>query len=192
MPCDDAAGEDAPEGPVPVWDRWVRITHWMVAGATLLAYFSHGGLLQLHRVTGYVTVALVVGRLAWGIVGTTHARLVDFVPAPRQLLAHLWNMGRWRDERFLGHNPAGAVMILALWAVLLSLGASGWMLDSPAYRDYRPLQEIHAILADLLMLMIALHVAGVLLASWRHRENLIVAMVTGKKRGSTSRRPTAP
>ena len=154
--------------------------------AALTAYFTHGGLLDAHRVAGYLVLALVIARIAWGFANSGHARFGSFVPTPAHLAKYLWAMLRLREPRTIGHNPAGGAMIVALLSVLIALGVTGWMIDSPAYRDFRPLQEIHLILSDGLLVLIAIHIAGVLYASWRHRENLILAMITGRKRPAGS------
>lgn len=167
-----------------VWDAFVRAAHWIIVLATLAAYFTHGGLLEAHRVAGYLVLALIAARIVWGFANTGYARFGSFVPTPLRLARYLWAMLRMREARTIGHNPAGGAMIVALLGVLIALGVTGWMIDSPAYRDFRPLQEIHLILSDGLIVLIAIHIAGVLYASWRHRENLILAMFTGRKKAS--------
>ncbi len=168
---------------IPVWDRFVRTMHWAIVIATPLAWFSHGGLLDIHRAAGYTLLGLALGRIAWGFTGNGYARFANFVPGPGRFASYMLAMARGRETRYIGHNPAGGMMIVVLLAVMLALGASGWMLDSPAYRDHPTLHGIHAILSDGLIVLVALHVAGVLYASWRHRENLILAMTTGRKAG---------
>ena len=166
---------------IKVWDVFIRIAHWTLVIATVLAYFSHGGLLTLHRIAGYTVIALVVARIAWGFNGGTYARFANFVPTPTGLARYLGLLLRHREPRTLGHNAAGGAMIVLLLIMLLAIGGTGWVLDSPAYRDYRPLNALHDGLSDVLMVLIAVHIAGVLHASWRHKENLIAAMITGRK-----------
>lgn len=164
-----------------VWDVFVRSTHWTLVVATVLAYFSHGGLLTLHRIAGYTVIALVVARVVWGFIGSAYARFANFVPSPVGLMRYLGLLIRHREPRTQGHNPAGGAMIVLLLGMLLAIGGTGWVLDSPAYRDYRPLSALHDGLSDVLMALIAVHIAGVLHASWRHKENLVAAMFTGRK-----------
>ena len=168
---------------IKVWDVLVRVFHWSLVTAFVLAYLTEDDWMLLHVNAGYVITGLLVFRLIWGFAGPRHARFADFVFSPRVVFAYSRDMLRGEAPRHLGHNPAGGAMIIVLWSLLLALGGTGWMLDSPQYRDYRPLLEAHAILSDVLLVLIAVHIIGVLLASWRHRENLILAMLTGRKRG---------
>jgi cytochrome b len=168
---------------VRVWDPFVRVFHWGVAAAFVVAYFSHGGYLAVHRVAGYAIAALVVSRVLWGFVGSPHARFADFVPGPRKLIGYMGRLVRGREARHLGHNPAGGVMIVVLLVLLAALCATGVVLDTPGFRDDRNLQEVHELLTDATLACIALHVAGVAHASWRQRENLVAAMISGRKRG---------
>jgi cytochrome b len=168
---------------VRVWDPFVRVFHWGVAAAFVVAYFSHGGYLAVHRVAGYAIAALVASRVLWGFVGSPHARFADFVPGPRRLIGYMGQLVRGREARHLGHNPAGGVMIVVLLVLLAALCATGVVLDTPGFRDDRNLQEVHELLTDATLACIALHVAGVAHASWRQRENLVAAMISGRKRG---------
>ena len=167
---------------VRVWDPFVRFFHWALVAAFVVAYFSHGGYLAVHRVSGYAIVALIVVRVAWGFVGSQHARFADFVPAPGTLLSYLGLLVRGREPRHIGHNPAGGAMIVALLMLLAALCLTGVVLDTPQFRDDRNFKEVHDILTDVTVACIVLHLAGVALASWRHRENLLAAMVSGRKR----------
>ncbi len=168
--------------PVRVWDPLVRIFHWALVVAFVVAYFSHGGYLAVHRISGYAIAALVAVRVVWGFVGPAHARFASFVTGPRALTAYLGLLVRGREPRHIGHNPAGGAMIVVLLALLAALSATGFVLDTPAFRDDRDFKEVHDLLTDATVVCIVLHLAGVALASWRHRENLVAAMITGRKR----------
>lgn len=167
---------------IRVWDPFVRVFHWSVVGACALdlTVLDDGKL--AHRWLGYGVLALVALRLVWGVVGTRHARFTDFVPGPGRLAAYLGAMARGREPRIVGHNPAAAVMILALMALLTTIGATGWMLTLDAFWGVEWVEELHEGLATLLVVLVAVHVAAAVLESLRHRENLILAMVTGRKR----------
>ena len=86
---------------IKVWDVFIRVSHWTLVVATVLAYFSHGGLLTLHRIAGYTVIALVVARIAWGFIGGTYARFVNFVPTPSGLTRYLGLLLRHREPRTL-------------------------------------------------------------------------------------------
>jgi cytochrome b len=167
---------------VRVWDAVVRTTHWGVAVAFAAAYVTHGGYLFAHRIAGYVLLALLVVRIAWGFAGPGAARFSSFIAGPRRLLAYLGQVVRGSEPRFIGHNPAGAAMIILLLALLAAVSATGVVLDTPAWRDHRGLQAVHDGLADAIVVCVLLHLAGVAHASWRHRENLVGSMITGRKR----------
>lgn len=173
-----------PESPatVLVWDRWVRMCHWALVAAVAVAYFLPADIALLHETAGYLAMAMLAFRLVWGFAGTVHARFASFVPAPRALAAYLWEMLRGREARFLGHNPAGAVMIVLLLLLLAATTFSGWLLTLPAFRDDRLVESFHFASAHVLIGAVAVHVLGALYTSMRHRENLILAMFTGRKR----------
>jgi cytochrome b len=165
---------------VRVWDLGVRLFHWSLVTMVALAYFIDDPR-QLHRTLGYVVIGLLAFRLVWGLIGTRHARFADFVPGPGRLFAYLRDLLRGREKRFLGHNPAGAAMILVLLATLSAVGATGYMMGMDAYFGQEWVEEAHEMFVDLLLVLVAFHVGGVIYSSWRHRENLVVSMITGQK-----------
>ena len=167
---------------VRVWDRWVRSIHWGLLVLIVVALNTHGGWRLAHRIAGYAVLALLGLRLVWGLVGGPYARFSSFVPQPAQLWRYVWQMLRRLEPRLLGHNPAGAVMVLLLWATLLAITVTGACLDTTTWRDYRPLHAWHDGLSDALLGLVGLHLLGVLYTSLRHRENLVLAMLTGQKR----------
>ncbi len=167
---------------VIVWDPLVRIAHWLLVITVLLAYFLPAGRSLIHETAGYAVAAIVALRVVWGWIGSPYARFSQFVAGPAALLAYLGAMLQRREPRVLGHNPAGAVMIVLLLALLAAICASGWLLIWQSLRDHRVLQEWHGRLSDGLMIAAVLHVIGVLYASLRHRENLFWSMLTGRKR----------
>lgn len=179
-----AAGEAARTRPeeVRVWDPLVRLGHWTLAGAVAVAWLSHEGPARLHDGAGYLALAVVATRLLWGFVGPARARFVDFLRGPAATLAYARALLAGREPRFLGHNPLGGWMILALLSTVAATGLSGWLLTTDAFWGSEAVEELHEATANLLLLLIAGHVAGVLVTSWRHRESLVAAMITGRKR----------
>ncbi|MCR6637129.1 cytochrome b/b6 domain-containing protein [Devosia sp.] len=176
------AAADQSAATVKVWDPVVRLFHWtIVTGVVLnLWVFEHGK--YAHRVTGYAVVAALAVRLVWGIFGTGHARFSDFFPTPRRVIAHASALLRGEDTRRLGHSPLGALMMLALMAVLAGLGLSGWMMGLDAFWGAKWVEDLHGLLANSIMALAILHIAAAVVESLRHRENLPWAMVTGRKR----------
>ena len=165
---------------VRVWDLGVRLFHWSLVAMVTLTYLFDDPR-KLHQTLGYVVIGLIAFRLIWGVVGTRHARFASFVPGPRQLIGYLRDMAKGREARYLGHNPAGAVMIAALLLTLIGVGASGYMMGMDAYFGEEWVEELHEALVNFLLVLVICHVGGVIYSSWRHRENLIVAMITGEK-----------
>ena len=167
---------------VLVWDAPVRIFHWLMvlsfAGAYLTADSERWRL--VHVTLGYTMAGLVAFRLLWGFVGTRHARFASFVRGPGAVAAYLRGLLRGRPEQGAGHNPAGALAIIALLAMTVVATASGWATYNDVGGDW--LEELHEGAANVMLAIVGVHVAGVLLGSWLHRDNLIGAMVTGLKR----------
>lgn len=177
---------------VLVWDPLVRVFHWSLAGFFLLAYVTEDELLTVHVYAGYAVAGLIVFRLIWGLIGTRHARFSDFVTGPAALMRYLGQLATGRAPRYLGHNPAGAAMIIALLTSLALTAFTGMVLI--AGDDIGPLagtvfarfsgealEEVHEFFANLSISLVVLHVAGVLISSLLHRENLVRAMLTGRK-----------
>jgi cytochrome b len=166
---------------VQVWDIGVRAFHWSLATMFASAYlFTEQR--SLHRILGYAVAGLIAFRLIWGLVGTKHARFADFVSSPLGLLRYLRDMVTGGEARHLGHNPAGGAMILALLATLSGIAATGYMIGMDAYFGVEWVERLHKTLVNLALGLIAFHLGGVIFSSFRHRENLVKAMVTGKKR----------
>jgi cytochrome b len=168
---------------VLVWDAPVRVFHWLMvasfAGAWLTAESERWRL--LHVTLGYTMAGLVGFRIVWGLVGTHHARFSSFVRGPAAVLRYLRAMLRGQPAHFVGHNPAGALAIVALLALTLVVVASGWAAFNELGGGW--LGEVHEAVASLMMTVVGVHVAGVLLGTWLHHENLIGAMVSGRKPG---------
>ena len=167
---------------IPVWDRFVRLFHWSLVLCILFNYFVQDDGETLHQWMGYTASALVLARIVWGFVGTRHARFSDFWPTPARLRAHLADLLAGRHGAQAGHNPLGALMMLALLAVVLALGASGWLQTTDAFWGEEWLQELHEELAEALLGLAGVHVAAALLMSGVERTNLVAAMVSGIKR----------
>lgn len=167
---------------VRVWDRFIRFFHWTLALSFAVAWLSAWDWEDVHAWAGYCAGALVLARAGWGIIGTPYARFSQFLRPPRTVLAYLVDIGRGREARHVGHNPAGGAMVIALMLTMLATAITGWMLTTDAFWGDRKLQHIHHYLAHGLVLLVCVHLAGVLVATLRHRENLVAAMISGRKR----------
>ena len=185
---------------IKVWDPLVRVGHWLLATVVIIAWFVDEPL-WLHTWLGYIAIALVLVRIVWGFIGPDYARFASFVRGPRLTFGYFSDLIRFSSKRYLGHSPAGAVMIIAL-LVMVAVTAVTGMASLAATRGEGPLagvitkveratteedqelliEEIHETAANVTMVLVLLHIAGVALASFAHRENLVAAMITGRKR----------
>ena len=169
---------------IRVWDPLVRTFHWTLALSFAVAWLSseHSG--RLHELAGYVAGVLVLARVAWGFFGPGYARFSQFVQPPAAVAAYLSSIATGSERRFIGHNPAGGAMIVILLASVMATAATGWMLTTDAFWGSLAVQRVHSILAHGVLLLVLAHLGGVALASVRHRENLVRAMVIGDKRAA--------
>ena len=165
---------------VKVWDPLIRVFHWSLAAAVIIALMSDGSR-GLHKSAGYGAAGLVLLRVIWGFVGPLHARFAYFVRSPAAVFAYLREIVRMHPRRYIGHNPAGGAMILSLLMLVLVASVSGWMSQTDRFFGVSWVEVVHAGSANLLIGLVVLHVAGVILSSILHGENLIRAMITGRK-----------
>ena len=164
-----------------VWDRTVRVLHWVLVLSVAIAWLSTWRVGDLHQPAGYVALAAVLLRGVWGFVGGRYARFRQFVRSPRATLVYLRLLVQRREARYIGHNPLGGWMIMALMGCVSGLGLTGWLYTTDRFWGDEFIDHLHQALAWALLGMIVLHVAGVIFASIRHRENLVRAMVDGAK-----------
>ncbi len=186
-----------PGGPsLPVWPWTVRAFHWSlvlcVAVAAATGFLGGMSALSLHLAAGIAIPVLILLRIGVGLFGPGYARFDSFPPSPRAALEHLENIRGGRHERHLGHNPAGALMVYAMLAVLLLIVLTGTAALAGMFRQgpFRSfigfdtgwlIYGLHQPLAWLLVAMIAAHLWGVWFESRRGRENLVAAMIHGRK-----------
>lgn len=165
-----------PQMRVEVWDVPLRLFHWLLVIAVALAFLSSeedSPLNQWHILAGWIAGILIVFRVVWGFVGGEHSRFADFI-RPSRVGEHIAGLFRRRGERTLGHNPLGGIsviILLALVAVTVWTGAFGG----------EGAEGLHELIAWTLLAFVGIHVAAVVIMSLFQRENLISAMITGKK-----------
>ena len=167
---------------VKVWDPVVRVFHWSLVAAFIVAWLTGDELETLHEIAGYVILGLVAVRLLWGVMGSRYARFTQFVPSVRGFATYMKDMLTGRERRYLGHNPAGGAMVIVLILALIATGGSGWMMTLDMFWGTEWVEELHEVMANLMLLLVSLHVAGVIFASLRHGENLVRSMINGRKR----------
>lgn len=179
---------------IKVWDPLVRLFHWSLVAAFTVAYTLEDAIMALHAFAGYTVLTLVLVRVVWGFIGTRYARFSNFVRGPRAVWDYMRSLASGRPRHFVGHNPAGGAMIVALLLALLATTLSGLALygvegsgllagwfPGIGHNGEEMLEETHEFFANFTLLLVMVHVAGVAVGSLLHRENLVRAMVTGRK-----------
>ena len=180
-----------------VWDRFVRFFHWGLVLGIVSSYFSASyDYMTVHLCIGYGLCGLITARIIWGFCGSHYALFRNFYFGPTAVMAYLLSIIKNRPQHFLGHNPAGAMMVFALLGLVIILLVSGFIVlgvidfegplwwissrvnESTSYQ----IQSVHEWLGHYFWIIVAAHIAGVIIASFQHHENLIVAMLTGIKK----------
>ena len=181
-PADTNAGE-TPRRKILVWDAPVRLFHWLMvasfAGAWLTAESERWRL--AHVTLGYTMAGLVAFRILWGLIGTRHARFASFVRGPAAIANYVRGIVRGRPEHYTGHNPAGALAIIVLLGLTIAITASGWATYNETGGKW--LEKFHEAGANIMLAVVIAHIGGAIVSSWLHRENLIGAMISGRKPG---------
>lgn len=199
---------------IRVWDPFVRIFHWSLVASFTVAYFSGEEESAWHIFSGYAVIGLVLSRIAWGLVGTRHARFSDFLYGPAEIARYARGFFRGRPDHYTGHNPLGGLMVIALLIGLLATTITGLMVyaieehagplasfaivedshlsdrgvrggsegDADEARE-EFWEELHELFTNLTLGLVFFHIIAVLAGSAVHRENLIKAMITGRKPG---------
>ncbi|MGE6741872.1 cytochrome b/b6 domain-containing protein [Allorhizobium pseudoryzae] len=170
---------------VRVWDPLVRVFHWGLATAIVTAWLTADDLQNLHEFAGYVAGGLIALRLVLGLGGSRYARFTQFIRSPRRTWHYARDMLKHREARYLGHNPLGAAMVVLLILLTAAVAFTGWLQTTDAYWGVEWVEETHEALANIFLVAVPLHVLGVIHASRRHRENLVAAMITGRKRAAS-------
>jgi cytochrome b len=165
-----------------VWDPLVRLFHWALVVSFATAWVTSSSRDDTHQWLGLAAAALIAARLAWGFVGAHYARFAQFIRTPNNILSYLLAILRGTEARYIGHNPAGGIMVLALLAGVFATGLTGWLMTTDAWFGDETMQTVHSLCANGMLLLILLHMGGVIVASVRHKENLVKAMITGNKR----------
>ena len=185
---------------IKVWDPLVRFFHWALVSAFTIAYITEEDFLTVHSWAGYLILALICIRFAWGFIGTPYARFSNFVYSPDNIIQFLKDTLHLSAKRYLGHNPAGGAMVFLLMFSLLITTTSGIILlgaeeqagplaywftqSSSIWADI--LEHVHEFFANFTLLLVFIHIVGVLVESLIHKENLVSAMITGFKAKKSS------
>jgi cytochrome b len=184
------------ENIIKVWDLPVRFFHWSLVAGFTISYCSakyHFG--DIHVLVGYGLCVLLLARLGLGFFGSQYARFKSFVFSPAETLEYIRTMVRGNPRHYMGHNPAGALMVFALLFLLALVFSTGLLTlsvidfegpllsfankvdDETSYA----INHLHELLTNIGIALVAMHLIGVLVGSIQHKENLVRAMVTGNK-----------
>jgi cytochrome b len=178
----------------PVWDLPTRLTHWLFVFCVGFSWWSaEQRLMDWHRYSGYAVLGLLIFRIYWGLAGSSTARFAHFAGSPRAVLEHL-RLRREERARIVGHSPLGswsvvAMLLAMVTQVTLGLFAtdvdgleSGPLSHFVSFGAGRVLAEAHEVSFDVLLVLIALHVVAILFYLLYERNNLVTAMLSGRKR----------
>ena len=185
---------------VNVWDPFVRVFHWTLVVSFFIAYITEEDYLTIHTYAGYTILALLISRIIWGVVGTRHARFSDFIYSPKTIKAFVKDTIFLRAKRYIGHNPAGGAMVILLIISLLATTFTGLAVYgieeqagplSSLYTQHDSFwgdffEETHEFFANFTLFLVFIHVAGVIVESFIHKENLVRSMIHGKKKSDTN------
>ena len=195
---------------VKVWDILIRIFHWSLVFFFMIAYLTGDELETMHAYIGFLIIGLLGLRIIWGIIGTQYARFTNFICSPQTIMSYLKSLLTSNPKHYLGHNPAGGAMVIVMiiflslvsWSGLKAYEAEGkgplaateisivstavaddWYEDDHkhGHKGDDFWEDIHELIVNFMLLLVFLHLGGVLASSALHKENLVRAMITGRK-----------
>ena len=180
---------------VRAWDPLVCSIYWVLVAAFAVTYASADHWMQIHMIAGYVVLGLVLLRVLWGLIGPRYARLSGFTHSPVRMWDYLKQLVLLQKPRYLGHNPVGGLMVLALLVSVVLTGVSGVMLYDATYgsgalsqwmatqywNPYEALDDSHEALANWTVFLLLLHFAGIALDTILHGDNPVRVLFTGKQ-----------
>jgi len=188
-----AASDSAAPVRARLWDAPTRVVHWALVVLLLVSWFTAGENMDVHRWSGYSVMGLVIFRIYWGVFGSQTARFASFVKGPKATLAYAGALGKRAPSEVAGHNPLGAVSVVAILALLVAqvtLGLfavdidgleSGPLSHLVSFDTGRLCAEWHELTFRALQALVVVHVAAVIFYLAYKRQNLIGPMITGRR-----------
>jgi len=180
---------------VKVWDIIVRVFHWSLVTTFFICFITEDSS-KLHTYSGYLIIVLIISRIIWGFIGSEYARFKSFIVAPKVVNHYLKDLVKNKNNRFIGHNPAGAAMIVVLISSIIITCLTGVVLygvedhagplaflftrEDEYLEDI--IEEIHEFFSNFSVGLIVLHITGVIIAGKQHNENLVKSMINGYKK----------
>ena len=176
---------------IRVWDLPIRLFHWLLAACILASFVTvkiGGNAMEIHARVGYCVLALIIFRICWGLIGSYHARFINFVPSPQGLVSYILG----KSKAGLGHNPLGALSVIALISSVGVQATTGLfanddiMFEGPFAKyvsnsTVSLLTSIHRFNETVLLILIALHLGAILYYYKFKGENLVKPMIVGDK-----------
>jgi cytochrome b len=185
-----------------VWDAPVRLVHWLLVLLLITSYTTAQlGWMQIHFISGYAVLSLLLFRLVWGVVGSDTAQFKRFLVSPRIGLEHLREFRKREPDNQIGHNAAGGWMVLLMLGLLLLQATTGLFAsgeDDPSVagplahwigKASDVVSTIHSINFNLILAAVAVHIAAIVAYAILKRQDLVRPMITGKKRLPAATRP---
>ncbi len=185
---------------IAVWDVPVRLFHWLLVTSILMLFITGkvgGNYMEWHKKIGYFVIGLILFRVVWGFVGSYHARFKNFVRAPAAVIAYAKSLLKKDSPHYVGHNPMGALSVLAVMVAVGFQTVTGLfsnddiMLEGPyasmvskAFSDQ--MTSLHKLNSNVILVLIGLHLSAIVFYAVFKKEQLIEAMLTGKKDMDTS------
>ena len=167
---------------VRVWGVVVRLLHWSLVVTVVASWWTRYGFGRVHEWWGYAAAGVVTLRVLWGFIGPEHARFARFVKSPANTRAYFREVLKNQADRHIHHNPLGAWMVVALLVTVSAVCFSGWLYTTDRFWGLEWVENLHDGLTWCLILLLCGHLSGVLWGSLRDKENLVSAMIHGRKR----------
>lgn len=177
-----------PHTKVLIWDLPTRLFHLLLGGGFIFAFSvaqfggEHSPLFPFHAIAGLTIALLVLLRIFWGFAGTRYARFSSFATGPAALIAYMKGVFTGRGERHIGHNPGSAAGIFLMLTLVLLMATTGLAMSWKVPNA----KDVHEILAYTLAAVVAIHILGVVIHTFRFRENIAGSMISGRKRADPS------
>lgn len=180
-----------------VWDPVTRLWHWVLALAVGIGWsfgkFMTFDTIQWHFYIGYLILGLMLFRYLWGFIGPEPVTYRAIIPSPRSTIEYLRHIGRREPSGSRGHNPIGSLSVIAMLIVITAQAVTGLFIESDDFFEYGPLAGYvseatvsrltwwHHFNADVILILVVLHVVAILFYLLWKKENLIKPMINGWK-----------
>ncbi len=160
------------------WNLFTRITHWLIAVPVLLDFFLDGGDVS-HKALGYIALTFTIVRIFWGFSTNDQARFTNFPLRPHSLFTYSKNLFSGKLVNYPGHNPIASWVYFLIWASVIALGVTGFMMGLDAYWGEAWLEDLHKTISNGLLVLVLVHLAGIGIDSWKFKRKTWLGMING-------------